>query len=126
IPHLLGGALHKLLEAGGEGGAEDAGLAEDAALVGDELLPRLGRRLLGQRPRLQRELAADVERLEVLAVLPLDRILNRPGDAAGRDRNQSELERDAEHHDVRVQFAAETLLAEVGKILREGVDRKST
>src|SRR3712207_7202569 len=50
----------------------------------------LFRSLVRQRPRLQGQLAADVERLEVLAELPLDRVLDRPGDAPRRHRDQAD------------------------------------
>ena len=62
--------------------AGKARLAQDAHLVGDQLFPGFGNGLAGQGTRLERELAADVECFQILAVITADRILDRPGDRA--------------------------------------------
>ena len=80
-----------------------------------------GAGLRGQGAGLESELSADVEGLEVLAVLAADRVLDRPADGSRGDGDEAELERDAEHHDVGVELAAEPLLAELGEVAGEGV-----
>src|SRR5262245_57138905 len=103
--------MHQLLESARPGLPEDLGLPEDSDLVGDELLPRLRLRLARQNARLQGQLPTDVERLEVLPMIPTDAVLDGPGDGVSRYRDQPELECHSQHHDVRKLLGPQPLLA---------------
>ena len=92
--------LDDALVASRPGRAEKPGFAQDSRLVDDQLLPRFRLGLAWQGPRFQRELSADIERLEVLAMIAANCVFDRPGDGVSRDGDQPELKRHAEHHDV--------------------------
>ena len=59
-------------------------LAKDSHLLREQLLPLDRLRLIRQRVRRERELAADVEGLQVPANVAADRFLDRLGDRARR------------------------------------------
>src|SRR5690606_33264052 len=76
----------------------------------------LVRRLDDEQVRPNRELAADVERADVPLALAAGDLDDRLLDDLAPQGEEALLERDADHHDVRVQPGVEDALAEVADV----------